>query len=218
MRSVVAAAFSTAITAGSLVAQSDACRVLCVPAVSLEPTVTVTNLFGAARVARGQPGGLADTMRLDRETEFELILAVDVPTELSRLELTIEAMWQPFADDNAVELENELNLILLTGAETDGWVGAHFDVVDKFSPAERAGSERAYTHKLNFELDIGVAVMRWLPSRSWLRALELELSLDYVATGLARRGDDVEEGRLLDDASPWSLSFVGVVPVAPLVR
>lgn len=219
MRIVAAGAFLTALTVGTLSAQGDACRVLCVPAVNVEPTVTVTNLFGGPRLVGGQGGGLADTTRLQRETEFEVIVAVDVPTELARLALTIEAIWQPFADDNAVELENELNLVLLTGAETGGWVGAHVDVVDKFSPAERDGSERAYTHKLNLELDVGVAVLRWLPQRHWLRGLELELSLDYVATGLLRRGDPLPDGgRLVDDASPWSLSLVTVVPLAPLVR
>jgi hypothetical protein len=41
-----------------------------------------------------------------------------------------------------------------------------FDVVDKFSPAQRPSDRRAYTHKLNFELDTSVAAFNWLPRRS----------------------------------------------------
>jgi hypothetical protein len=47
--------------------------------------------------------------------------------------------------------------------------------------------------------------------------VEAEVSLDYVATGLAKAGDVVNGERFLDDASPWSLSFVFVFPLAPLV-
>ena len=41
-------------------------------------------------------------------------------------------------------------------------------------------------HKLNFELDTSVSVFNWLPEGKWLRGLELEGSLDYVATGLPK--------------------------------
>ena len=44
----------------------------------------------------------------------------------------------------------------------------------------------------------------------------MELSLDYVATGLPRAGDVVAGERFIDGASPWSLSFVFVMPLAPL--
>jgi len=50
----------------------------------------------------------------------------------------------------------------------------------------------------------------------WLRNVELELSLDYVATGLPKAGDRLGNERYLDRASPWSLSFVTVIPLAPL--
>jgi hypothetical protein len=33
---------------------------------------------------------------------------------------------------------------------------------------------------------------------------------------LAKAGDTIDGGRLLDDASPWSFSLVLVLPVAPL--
>jgi hypothetical protein len=87
-------------------------------------------------------------------------------------------------------------------------------VVDKFSAAERPTDRRAYTHKLNLELDTSVSIFNWLPEGRWLRGVELEGSLDYVATGLARAGDRINGDRYLEDANPWSFSIVFVVPVA----
>lgn len=161
-----------------------------------------------------------DTSRLVREAVFEAILAVDVPTEISRLGLTLEVIWPPFADENELELEAELNVILVTDEETGGWVGAHFDIVDQFSRSERPGDDRAYTHKLDFELDVAIAALRWLPEGNWLRNLQLERSLDYLATGLPRGGDEMPAGErlFLDDASPWSFSALLVLPLAPLAR
>jgi len=49
-----------------------------------------------------------------------------------------------------------------------------------------------------------------------LRNVEAEVSLDYVATGLPKAGDVIKGERFLNKASPWSLSFVMVVPLAPL--
>lgn len=50
-----------------------------------------------------------------------------------------------------------------------------------------------------------------------LRNVEVELSLDYLATELPKAGDVVAGGRFIDAANPWSLSFVLVMPLAPLV-
>ena len=52
----------------------------------------------------------------------------------------------------------------------------------------------------------------------WVRRLEVEVSLDYLATGLPRSGDVVPLGEecYLEDASPGSLSLVLVLPIAPL--
>jgi hypothetical protein len=105
---------------------------------------------------------------------------------------------------------------LVAGERTGGWISSHFDIVDKFSPAERPTDNRAYTHKLNLELDTSFAVFNWLPEGRWLRDVELEGSLDYVTTGLPRAGDIIDGRRFVDDASPWSFSLVFVIPVAPL--
>lgn len=188
-----------------------ACRFLCGPEFKVEPTITFTNLFGSPRVV-GENGGSA---REPRDREFEVILSVDVPTRVSWLGFTVEAIFFPFERNSTPELEFESNFIWLSGERTRGWVTSHFDVVDKFSPAERPGDQRAHTHKLNLELDTSLAVFNWLPEGRWLRGVELEGSLDYVATGLPKAGDRIDSVRFLDGASPWSFSIVFVIPVAP---
>jgi hypothetical protein len=100
------------------------------------------------------------------------------------------------------------------------WTGcrftSHFDVVDQFSPAERPNATSAYTNKLDFELDTALHVFTRLPDGRWLRGVELETSLDYLATGIPRKGDVFADGaRFVDDASHWSLSFLIVIPIAP---
>jgi hypothetical protein len=151
-----------------------------------------------------------------RDTEFEVILSLGLPTRVSWLEFTVEAIFLPFDRDSTPELEFETNVVWLPAERTKGWLSSHFDIVDKFSPAERPTDHRAYTHKLNLELDTSVSVFKWLPEGRWLRGVELEGSVDYVASGLPKAGDDVSGGRYLDKVSPWSFSLVFVFPLAPL--
>lgn len=189
-----------------------ACRFLCAPEVKVEPTVTFTNLFGSPRIV----GDEGTTTRERREREFEVIFSVGLPTRLSWLEFTVEAIFLPFDRDSTPELEFETNLIWLPAERTRGWVSSHVDIVDKFSAAERPTDRRAYTHKLNLELDSSVSIFNWLPEGRWLRGVEVEGSVDYIATGLSRRGDVIDGARFVDNASPWSFSLVFVLPVAPL--
>jgi hypothetical protein len=223
------------VAASTASAQSgEACRLICAPQLLVEPTITFDNLARRPRVAAetGEQG------RVGRETVFEIIVAVDVPTRVPRLGFTAEAIWTPFArtssnpftgrsasdlgsssiTDNPVELEFEVNFDVIESEQTGGWLASHFDVVDQFSPAERPTDRATYTHKLNLELDTSVAVFNWLPEGHWLRSIEIEGSLDYVATGLPKAGDDVNGERFLDDASPWSLSVVFVIPLAPFPK
>jgi len=188
------------------------CRLLCAPEFNVEPTISFTNLFRSPRIVDDQ----GTTTRKPRESEFELILSLELPTRASWLEFTVEAIFLPFDRESTPELEFETNLTWLPGERTRGWVSSHFDVVDKFSAAERPTDRRAYTHKLNLELDTSFSLFNWLPEGRWLRGVELEGSLDYVATGLPRAGDRLGAIRFVDDASAWSFSVVFVVPIAPL--
>lgn len=203
-----------ALVPGAALAQEEpsACRIICAPEFSVEPTVSISNLFGSPQVV-GEDGRV---VRQARETAFEVILAVGLPTRLPWLEFTTEAIFLPFDRSSTPELEFEANLTWLPADRTRGWISSHVDVVDKFSAAERPTDRRAYTHKLNFELDTAAAIFSWLPEGRWLRGVELEGSLDYVATGLPRAGDTVDGVRFIDAASPWSFSIVFVLPVAPL--
>jgi hypothetical protein len=208
------------------------CVVLCAPELKIEPTWTIENL---ARRPRIEADGVVE--RAERETVFELIFALDVPTTIPRIGLTLEAIFVPFGGtaihpftgaiaeeaglgeirDNGIEIEAELNINLFDEDHTGGWVSSHFDIVDKFSPGETPRASSVYTHKLNFEWDTAFHVFNKLPEGNWLRNVEAELSLDYVATGLPKAGDVVAGERFIDDASPWSLSFVFVFPLIPLV-
>jgi hypothetical protein len=163
----------------SALAQNSPCKFLCEPTLLVEPTITFEK----------------DT------TVFETVFALDLSTPIPRLGVSLEAIMKPFSDDNDVELESELNLYWLESEQTQGWVSSHLDFVDKFSSAERATDTRAYTHKLNFELDTAVAIFNRLPDGHWLRDVEIEGSLDYVATGLPA------------GTPRWSFSVVFVIPL-----
>ena len=211
--------------------EGEGCRILCVPELKIEPTLTFENLGSRARVEIA--GMVQETAR---ESVFELIFALEVPTEISRVGLTLEVGFAPFGStsehpftgataaelgrndirDNVVEIESELNLDLVDSDRTGGWLSSHFDIIDKFSPGERPGDASVYTHKLDLELDTAFHLFNWLPEGRWLRNAELELSIDYLATGLPKAGDVIGDERFLDDASPWSLSLVLVLPLAPL--
>lgn len=209
----VAMVVAFALLSTSVMAQEPPpCRVLCAPEFKIEPTLTFTNVFRPARIIDEQ----GHITRDRREREFEVILSVGLPTRVRWLEFTVEAIFLPFERDSTPELEFETNFSWLPANRTGGWVSSHFDVVDKFSAAERSTDRRAYTHKLNLELDTSLSLFNWLPEGRWLRGVELEGSLDYVATGLAKAGDRIGGPRYLDNASPWSFSVVFVVPVAPL--
>jgi hypothetical protein len=186
--------------------------VVCDLKLKVEPTVTIENLVSPHRIA--SPDGT--TARAERSRLFETVLALDLSTRLPRLGFTVEAITAPASDDNDVELEFESNFHWLTERMTRGWVTSHFDVVDQFSPAGQPGASRAYTHKLDFELDTAFHAFSRVPAGRWLRGVELETSLDFLATGLPKAGDLFPDGtRFLDDASRWSFSLVFVIPVAP---
>jgi hypothetical protein len=187
------------------------CRFLCAPAFKVEPTITFTNFFDSPRTLQDDGA----VTRAPRETEFEVILSLDLPTRVSWLEFTFEAIFLPFDPESTPELEFETNLVWLPAKRTRGWLSSHFDIVDKFSPAERPSTDRrAYTHKLNLS-----------STRAWRSSTGSEKGaawrgtrrvLDYVATGLPKAGTLIDGRRFLDAASPWSFSLVFVLPIAPL--
>ena len=188
---VLAVAFALLATPQAFAQAPPVCHVLCTPKLKVEPTVTFTNLFGSPRII-GEQG---TTTRERRETEFEVIVSIGLPTRAPWLEFTLKLSSCRSIRESTPELEFEVNFIWLPPERTRGWVSSHFDIVDKFSAAERPTDRRAYTHKLNFELDTSLAVFNRLPEGHWLRGVELEGSLDYVATGLPKKGDRLNGAR-----------------------
>ncbi len=230
-RAALAASLIASTPAAAQEPQGPPCRILCAPDLKFEPTITIEHL---ARRHRLDVDGSVE--RVPRERVFEMIFAVGIPTQIPRIGLTLEAIVIPFGDtsvhpftgapanqagrqsfrDNGIEIESELNIDLFDTDQTGGWVSSHFDIVDKFSPGETPDAGSVYTHKLNFEWDTAFHVFNRVQRAPWLRNVEVELSLDYVATGLPKAGDVVGDELYLDDASPWSLSLVFVFPLAPL--
>lgn len=210
MRGIALIALGLCLVAAPAHAQAT-CPFLCAPQFLIEPTLTIENLAKRPRVRMST----GREERQGRDTVFEIILAVDIPTRVPRLGFTAEAIVVPFTTENEAELELEANLTVIKSEQTKGWVGSHVDIVDKFSPAERPTDQRAYTHKLNFEWDTAVAVFKWLPDGHWLRDVEVEGSLDFVATGLPEAGDVIDGKTFVTSASPWSFSLVVVLPVTP---
>ena len=196
--------------------QNQKCFVLCPPDLKIEPTFTWENLR-PPRVAETHGQGNTVIRRLPRERVFETVLALGVPTTIPRVGFTFEVIVKPFVKGNSPELETELNLHWLRSEDTKGWVTSHFDIIDKYSPGARPATLDRYTHKLNFELDTAVPFLKWT-NKPWLRDVEIEGSLDYVASGLPRAGDRFGNATYLDNASRWSFSLVFVLPLAPLSR
>lgn len=207
---VVAAA--SVVSPASAVAQDEPrCVILCAPELKIEPTWTIENLGGSRRV---EVDGQVESVGV--ESVFELVLALDIPTTIPRVSFTFETIFAPFVDDNSVEIETEFNFHLFDTLQTGGWVSSHFDIVDQFSPGETPRASSSYTHKLDFEWDTAFHVFNRLPQGHWLRNVEAEVSLDYLATGLPKAGDVIDGTRYLDNANPWSFSMLMIIPLAPL--
>jgi hypothetical protein len=89
------------------------CRVLCAPEFAVEPTISFTNIFGSPRILRDD----GTRTREPRTAEFEVILSLGLPTRVSWLKFTVEAIFLPFDRDSTPELEFEANFVWLP-AET----------------------------------------------------------------------------------------------------
>ena len=193
----------------------DKCFVLCAPDLKIEPTFTWENLFKAPRIAETDVRGNTVVRKAERERVFETVIAVGIPTTIPRVGFTFETIVKPFVKGTSPELETELNLHWLRSEDTRGWVSSHFDIIDKYSPGGRPHNVDRYSHKLNLELDTAVAFLKWT-KKPWLSDIEIEGSLDYVASGLPRAGDRFGNTMYLDNASRWSFLLVFVLPLAPL--
>jgi hypothetical protein len=216
--------------------ETERCFFLCVPDLKIEPTVTFEPIFRRPTLEMLEGDEALGRFQPETEAVFEMILAVGVPTTIPRIGFTFETIFVPFGEtttnpftgtsasdvgrasirDNEIQVELELNIGLLEPEDTGGWIESHFDIVDKISAAARPSDTSTYTHKLNFEWDTAFLVFKELGEGNYLRNVEIEGSLDYVATGLPRAGDVIDGVRYVTGESPWSFSLVFVFPLAPL--
>src|SRR4030095_8214024 len=194
--------------------QQPKCFFLCAPKFKIEPTFTWENWVKAPRIAETDSRGSTRVKRVKAENVFETVMAVDIPTTVPRVSFSFETIFKPFVEGNSPDLETELNLHWLKSENTGGWVGSHFDIVDKYSRGALPHNLDRYTHKLNFELDTAVAFLKWT-KKPWLKDIEIETSVDYLANGLPRAGDRFGNVTYLDNASRWGFSLVFVLPLAP---
>jgi hypothetical protein len=211
------------------------CRVVCAPAVSLMPGVLRTHLRGGPLVRTIATNA---EQRLPSSTDMEIIVATSARTALPRVSVFGSVQWLPNATArrnpftlytaseigapvraNAPTVTAGLSLALLPATETSGWFDLAGNVGDLFSQAARPSDASTYTHKLDLDLVGHANVFNWMPSGAYLRRLSVFGILDYVATGLPREGDEVPLGRrFLSDARPLSLIVGLAIPLTPPIR
>jgi hypothetical protein len=165
-----------AVSPASAQEQPPKCFFLCEPKLKIEPTFTWEHLFRRPQIAETDSDGKTVIHRPESERVFETVIALDIPTTEPRIGLTFETIVKPFVKGTSPELETELNLHWLRSEDTGGWVGSHFDIIDKYSPGARPGALDRYTHKLNLELDTAFAFLKWT-KKPWLSDIEIEGSL-----------------------------------------
>jgi len=208
------------------------CRVLCAPSVTLMPGVIRTHL-ARGPVVRSTSTGVEQ--RLPGTSDFEIIATAASKTAVPRLSLFGSVQWLPNAEANrnpftlytASDLGDKVranaptltvgaSVAVLQPAETRGWLDVAANVGDLFSHAARPNDKSDYTHKLDFNLLTHVHAFAWAPEGTYLHDTSVYALLDYVATGLARRGDEVPEGRVfVTDARPLALIVGACLPLTP---
>ena len=211
------------------------CVLLCAPAVTLMPGVIRSHLARGPLV-RSTTTGVEE--RLAGSSNFEIIAAVTSKTSVPRLSLYGTVQWLPNAlakrnpftlytaselgdpvRANAPTLALGASVSLVEAEEAAGWWDLAANVGDLFSHAARPDDRRDYTHKLDLALATHLHAFAWAPTTSYVHRLSVYALLDYVATGLARRGDEVPQGRVfMTDARPLALIAGLAIPLTPSGR
>lgn len=199
------------------------------------PGVIRTHLAGGPTVRSTSTGV---EQQLPSTSSFQVIATASARTQLPRVSLFGSVQWLPNASAavnpftlytaselgdrvraNAPTLAVGASLALLQPAETRGWVDVAGNVGDLFSHAARPDDASDYTHKLDLGLLTHVHAFAWTPEGTYLHRTSVYALLDYVATGLARAGDEVPAGRVfVTDARPLSLIVGLALPLTPAAR
>ncbi|MGI8510876.1 MAG: hypothetical protein ACR2MQ_16325 [Gemmatimonadaceae bacterium] len=216
--------------------QKSACTILCTPNLSFNAAAIRSHIFSKPMVRDLSTGAVKE---VPSATNLELQLFVSVPTVLARTSLYMTAQWlpnatatsNPFTEYTASTLGGDVRAntpSLSFGADFDvlrkKHMGGAFNLVvyaaDLFSKAARPDDMSDYTHKLDLGTYTTIYPFFWLADGNALKrsGLYAYVTLDYVATGLPRAGDEVPKGQrvYVTSARPAALIIGAGLPIAPL--
>jgi hypothetical protein len=208
------------------------CTIFCAPTLTLMPGLIRTHL---ARGPIVRATGTGVEQRLPSTSNFQIIGTVASRTAVPRLSLFGSVQWLPNAAANrnpftlytaselgegvranAPALTVGASVAIVQPKETRGWFDLAANVGDLFSHAARPDDKSDYTHKLDLNLLTHLHAFAWTPADTYLHRVSVYGLLDYVATGLARRGDEVPLGRVfVTDARPLALLVGLALPLTP---
>lgn len=218
--------------------QSKPCTIICTPTVNFNVAANRSHVFGSPTVRNDTTG--VET-KLPSRTNLELQLFVTAKTQLKRLDLFAATTWlpsaktrgNPFTEYTASQVGEDIRANhtslsvgglgeVIPAAATHGWFALEGYVADLLSPAARPEDASSYTQKLDLG---GVALLHPFAAADSASAahrsgLYAYASLDYVATGLPKAGDDVPKGvrTFVTGAKPAALVFGVGMPIAPLLQ
>jgi hypothetical protein len=214
--------------------QDPKCKLVCAPKFTLLPGVIRTHAFHAPRVRELATNQI---LTLPSKSSFEVIGAFVAPTAIQWASLYASVEWLPNAKEsanpytlytasdvgeqlraNAPSVNMGASLGLIRPPLTKGWFTLNGNVSDLFSKAAEPDDKSSYSHKLDLTLVGTLNVFNELPKAEYLHRVGLYSIIDFVATGLPKKGDEVPKGErvFLDDARSASLIFGLSIPFAPL--
>lgn len=214
--------------------QAKSCKIVCQPEVQFRPTYVRSHLFDNPRVRSLADGSVS---KLPSKNNLMLDLHVLVPTAVSRLTLYAAMSWFPTADRKvnpyteytASELPDKaVRANSVSGAygaavtavptkQTNGWFGLVGYAGGVLSPSARPDDPSVYTHKLDLGSVATIGAFNWMPKATWLHDVSAYVTLDWIATGLPRKGDEVPKGErvFLDNVHGVTLQTGLALPVNP---
>jgi hypothetical protein len=215
-------------------AQQQQCKLICAPKFTLMPGMIRTHAFHAPRVRELTTN---QVVTLPSKSSLEVIGAFVAPTKISWASLYASIQWLPNAKEsanpytlytasdvgdqlraNAPSVNWGATFTLVNPPLSKGWFTLNGNVSDLFSKAAEPDDKSSYTHKLDLDLVGTLNVFNELPKAEYLHRVGIYGILDFVATGLPKKGDEVPKGErvFLDDARSVSLIVGLSLPFAPM--
>ena len=78
--------------------KEERCWFFCAPELKIEPTITFEPIFRRPVIQELENGEVVADTRPDRETVFEIILSLGIPTTIPRVGFTFETIFIPFGE------------------------------------------------------------------------------------------------------------------------